>query len=53
MNIEIIRNTLYKAYLEDFYAYCQSLGSPTSEVMGRILQVGFLARSRGKPSLTL
>lgn len=26
LNIEIIRNTLYKAYLEDFYAFCQSLG---------------------------
>lgn len=39
MNIEIIRNTLYKAYLEDFYAYCQSLGSITAEVMGKILQV--------------
>ncbi|KAI9006938.1 V0 complex, c/d subunit of ATPase [Hyaloraphidium curvatum] len=38
MNIEIIRNTLYKAYLEDFYAYCQSLGSITATVMGRILQ---------------
>src|SRR4051794_7306577 len=23
MNIEIIRNTLYKAYLEDFYLFCQ------------------------------
>ena len=23
MNIEIIRNTLYKAYLEDFYHFCK------------------------------
>jgi vacuolar-type H+-ATPase subunit C/Vma6 len=23
MNIEIMRNTLYKAYLEDFYKFCQ------------------------------
>ena len=23
MNIEIMRNTLYKAYLEDFYQFCQ------------------------------
>ncbi|KAJ3180746.1 H(+)-transporting V0 sector ATPase subunit d [Geranomyces variabilis] len=38
MNIEIIRNTLYKAYLEDFYIYCQTLGGPTAEVMGEILQ---------------
>jgi hypothetical protein len=32
LNIEIIRNTLYKAYLEDFYAYTQSLGGATAEV---------------------
>ncbi|KAI0632088.1 ATPase V0 complex subunit D [Trametes polyzona] len=37
LNIEIIRNTLYKAYLEDFDAFCQSLGGPTAEVMHRIL----------------
>jgi V-type H+-transporting ATPase subunit d len=37
LNIEIIRNSLYKAYLEDFYAFCQTLPSPTSEVMCRIL----------------
>ncbi|KAG5458326.1 MAG: V0 complex, c/d subunit of ATPase, partial [Olpidium bornovanus] len=38
MNIEIIRNTLYKAYLEDFYQFCQSLGQTTADVMGKILQ---------------
>ncbi|KAI7862518.1 ATP synthase subunit [Spinellus fusiger] len=37
LNIEIIRNTLHKAYLEDFYEFCQSLGGPTAEVMGDIL----------------
>ncbi|VDP10539.1 unnamed protein product [Soboliphyme baturini] len=37
MNIEIIRNTLYKAYLEDFYKFCQKLGGYTSEVMSEIL----------------
>ncbi|KAI0372118.1 ATPase V0 complex subunit D [Pilatotrama ljubarskyi] len=37
LNIEIIRNTLYKAYLEDFDAFCQSLGGPTAEIMHRIL----------------
>lgn len=37
LNIEIIRNTVYKAYLEDFYHYCTTLGSPTSDVMHRIL----------------
>ena len=37
MNIEIIRNTLYKAYLEDFYDFCQGIGAGTAEVMGDIL----------------
>jgi len=37
LHIEIIRNTLYKAYLEDFSSFCASLGSPTSEVMDLIL----------------
>jgi len=38
VNIEIIRNKLYKAYLEDFHAFCQRLGGPTAEIMGEILQ---------------
>ncbi|TEB30672.1 vacuolar ATP synthase subunit [Coprinellus micaceus] len=37
LNIEIIRNTVYKAYLEDFYHFCTSLGQPTTDVMQRIL----------------
>ncbi|KIK01868.1 hypothetical protein K443DRAFT_678013 [Laccaria amethystina LaAM-08-1] len=37
LNIEIIRNTVYKAYLEDFYHFCSTLSSPTSDVMHRIL----------------
>lgn len=37
MNIEIIRNTLYKAYLEDFSQFCSSLGDPTASVMQNIL----------------
>merc|ERR1711934_1273084 len=38
-NIEEIRNTLYKAYLEDFDDYCvNTLGGVTGEVMHRILQ---------------
>ncbi|KAE8215007.1 hypothetical protein CF327_g1651 [Tilletia walkeri] len=37
LNIEIIRNTLYKAYLEDFYAFSQSLGGSTAENMGTLL----------------
>jgi len=37
MNIEIIRNTLYKAYLEDFNNFCQKLGGETAEVMSEVL----------------
>jgi len=37
MNIEIIRNTLYKAYLEDFFHFTQSLGGTTAEIMSDIL----------------
>ncbi|KAI0462140.1 H(+)-transporting V0 sector ATPase subunit d [Komagataella kurtzmanii] len=38
LNIEIIRNKLYKAYLEDFYKFSQTLPSPANEVMDRLLQ---------------
>ena len=38
LNIEIIRNTLYKAYLEDFLSFCLSLPSPTDSVMKEILE---------------
>ncbi|KVI09093.1 ATPase, V0 complex, c/d subunit [Cynara cardunculus var. scolymus] len=37
MNIEIMRNTLYKAYLEDFYQFCQKLGGATAEIMSDLL----------------
>lgn len=37
MNIEVLRNTLYKAYLDDFVKFCNSLGGATSEVMGDLL----------------
>ena len=37
MNIELIRNTLYKAYLEDFYDFCKRIGGTTGEVMCEIL----------------
>ena len=39
MNIEIIRNTLYKAYLESFYGFCKSVGGTTADVMCEILAV--------------
>lgn len=42
LNIEIVRNTLYKNYLEDFYRFVtedpELSGTPTSEVMAEVLQ---------------
>ena len=39
LNVEIIRNILYKEYLEDFYQFCQNeLPSPTDEIMARLLE---------------
>lgn len=42
LNIEIVRNTLYKNYLEDFYNFVTTdselAGTPTSEVMSEMLQ---------------
>ncbi|KKY22867.1 putative vacuolar atp synthase subunit d [Phaeomoniella chlamydospora] len=42
LNIEIVRNTLYKNYLEDFYNFVNNdpdmKDSPTSEVMSEILE---------------
>ena len=37
MNIEILRNTLYKAYLDDFSNFCRKLGGATAEIMNDIL----------------
>ena len=44
MNIEILRNTLYKAYLDDFARFCTGLGGATAEIMGDLLsfEVGLL-----------
>jgi len=38
MNIEVVRNTLYKAYLEDFYKLSLKFGGQTGAVMSEILQ---------------
>jgi V-type H+-transporting ATPase subunit d len=32
-----MRNTLYKAYLDDFASFCEKLGGTTSEVMSDLL----------------
>lgn len=42
MNIEIIRNTLYKAYLEAFYEFCKNMGGSTADVMCEILAVSII-----------
>ncbi len=42
LNIEIVRNTLYKNYLQDFYKFVtehpELKGTPTSEVMAEVLE---------------
>ncbi|XP_076001036.1 V-type proton ATPase subunit d 1-like [Genypterus blacodes] len=38
MEAEILRNKMYKAYLESFYTFCKNIGGPTMDVMGPILQ---------------
>jgi V-type H+-transporting ATPase subunit d len=41
LNIEIIRNTLYKSYLEDFHRFCTTepglANTPTAEIMDEVL----------------
>eukprot|EP00899_Mesostigma_viride_P005277 jgi/Mesvir1/14750/Mv05393-RA.1 len=37
MNIEIMRNTLYKAYLDDFNSFCKRMGGATAEIMSDLL----------------
>ena len=53
MNIEIMRNTLFKAYLDDFAAFCQKLGGSTSEVMGNLLSFEVSAADRGKQNIVV
>jgi len=36
-NVEVIRNTLYRAYLRDFYNFCHYQGGTTEEIMKEIL----------------
>ncbi|KAM9719038.1 V-type proton ATPase subunit d 1-like [Menidia menidia] len=38
MEVEILRNKLYKAYLEDFHSFCKKLGGATEETMCPILE---------------
>jgi V-type H+-transporting ATPase subunit d len=38
MNLEIMRNTLYKAYLNDFASFCKECGGATAHIMTELLQ---------------
>jgi V-type H+-transporting ATPase subunit d len=38
VQIEILKNSLIKLYLEDFYAFCEGLGGETAEVMCGLLR---------------
>jgi V-type H+-transporting ATPase subunit d len=38
-DLDIMKNILRKAWLEDFYAFCVGLGGTTGEVMGHILKM--------------
>lgn len=38
VEMEIIKNSLMKLYLEDFYRFCMSVGDDTAVIMGEILK---------------
>ena len=38
VQIEILKNSLLKLYLEDFYAFCEGMGGETAEVMCSLLR---------------
>ncbi|XP_012999611.1 V-type proton ATPase subunit d 2 isoform X2 [Cavia porcellus] len=38
LNVELLRNKLYKSYLESFYKFCKNHGDITAEVMCPILE---------------
>lgn len=37
MNVEVLRNTLYKSYLDDFARFCRGMGGTTAEAMAAAL----------------
>lgn len=39
MNIEILRNTLYRAYLDDFHQFCLGCGGATATIMDELLSI--------------
>lgn len=38
INVEVMKDKLYKEYLTDFHGFCQSLGGTTAEVMSGLLE---------------
>jgi vacuolar-type H+-ATPase subunit C/Vma6 len=38
MNLEILRNTLHKAYLDDFAKFCEECAGCTAEIMSKMMQ---------------
>lgn len=38
VQIEILKNSLFKLYLEDFYSFCESLGGVTTEIMCSLIR---------------
>jgi V-type H+-transporting ATPase subunit d len=38
VQLEILKHSIMKLYLEDFYAFCVSLGGETAEIMGGLLR---------------
>lgn len=39
VQIEVIKNSLHKLYLEDFYRVCQAIGGETAEFMGHLIKL--------------
>jgi V-type H+-transporting ATPase subunit d len=38
-DLELMKNVLKKAWIEDFYKFCVSQGGGTAEMMGHVLKV--------------
>jgi V-type H+-transporting ATPase subunit d len=38
MNLEILRNALHKAYLDDFAKFCEECAGCTAEIMSKMMQ---------------
>jgi V-type H+-transporting ATPase subunit d len=51
LNIEIIRNTLYKSYLEDFYRFCEN--NLNAESYGFMKELLYLEADQRAISITL